>query len=55
VFKCTNHSALSLPFTGFKFSDGGRYIGDWVNGRFEGYGECYWRDGRIYKVSAAAL
>jgi hypothetical protein len=30
--------------------NGGRYEGNWVNGRYEGYGECTWKDGRRYKV-----
>lgn len=33
----------------YRFSDGGRYEGDWVNGRYEGSGRCEWHDGRIYE------
>ena len=25
------------------------YIGGWVGGNYEGYGECRWADGRVYK------
>lgn len=35
--------------TAYRFSDGGRYEGDWINGRYEGIGRCEWSDGRIYE------
>lgn len=33
----------------YRFSDGGRYEGEWINGRYEGRGRCEWHDGRIYE------
>ena len=33
----------------FKWPDGRRYEGNFVNDKKEGYGEYYWNDGRIFK------
>lgn len=32
----------------YTFVDGTVYVGDWVNGKIEGYGVCKWPDGKKY-------
>lgn len=31
------------------FSNGDKYIGEYINGVADGYGEYYWNDGSVYK------
>lgn len=33
----------------FCWSDGRRYVGEYLNDKKDGYGELFWPDGRIYK------
>ena len=31
------------------YNSGSRYVGEWKDDKFNGYGEFYWKNGDVYK------